>query len=972
MMKLANSVLLAVLGLSLNVNAQTVDPNRDLLIGKLEHVQLNLAPNDPSRTAVTLRLADLLAERARQASMQELDSGCTKCTAGLEDRKKAFSLYSEVVEKTNDGNKGKVLIQMGHLTQLSGESDKALAIYARALKEVPTPAVQAEAHLAVAEIQFKQRKFKEAGESYGKVLATPGAASKGLAAYRQAWCQFNMGDLNGATASLWKILQTPELLTRTGAAQAQADVQFQEEVSRDLSTFLARQDVKTADLEKLEGVSPEKAKVSNLLNVGQEAARLGRNADAVKALDFAFERLQKPEDRISVLGLRTNLRFGLGDVKAASADFERGLSLWAQNKGCGQMDCAEQQRVFRRFVTEWNKLEKQKPSKDLTVAYEKYLAVFPEDSEMAMWGAQVARTAGEPARAEAFYDMALKAAVAGGKADEIENVLLTRLEFADDSKDESLRRRAYDSYLATTKLGKKSFEVRYQLAHLQYEKTEYGPAAENLRTLALDQKGDAKLRKQAADLSLDALVLLKDETRLEAWSGEYAAAFGPAAGKDFAEVRQKTILSRSAALAEKDPAQAWTVLAGFKAADAAPEDRVKAAKNKILLAEKLRKLPEARSATEDLLNIPNLSAEDREFALGRKAWFAELALDFNTALTASEKMSFAGVAPDQKFLKLAVFAELAGSPKSYYGQYLQATRDEDAKRAVAAELVRKAKDPVKELAAQKKILEKDPALWARLNAEQLQKGTLSLAAAKTVAADAKVRATPEGRLLWRTAFLREFATFQAKLAAHQLQSDTQKKLASTIKARGSLLEQLDKTAGEAIKEGDWAAQVVVINTVAKENERFYQDLLGAPMPAGLSGEEEQQYLQILSQQAAPYQSKAEQAKVKTAEFWSAGDAVKDLQTALNGDFSKLVEEEIGYIRTAAPEAESAKLAGLQAGAKKSTPSLQDLEAARGLVRQNPFDRAAVEALFKLEKDAGHVAMAGYLESRLSNWKEVVQ
>lgn len=969
MMKLANSVLVAVLGLSLQAAAQA-DPNRDLLIEKLEHVQLNLAPNDPSRTAVTLRLADLLAERARQSSMKELDSGCTKCVAGEADRKKAFSLYSEVVEKTNDGNKGKVLIQMGHLTQLAGDSEKALGIYARALKEVSNPAAQAEAHLAIAEIQFKQRKFKEAADSYGKVIAAPGAASKGLAAYRQAWCLFNQGDVSGSIGALWKILQTPELLTRTGAAQAQADVQFQEEVSRDLSTFLARQDVKTADLEKLESLSPDKAKVSNLLNVGQEAARLGRNADAVKALDFAYERLQKPEDRISVLGLRTNLRFGLGDLKGASADFERGLALWGQNKGCGQADCAEQQRVFRRFVTEWNKLEKQKPSKELTVAYEKYLAVFPEDSEMAMWGAQVARTADEPARAEAFYEMALKAALAGSDANVIENVLLTRLDFADGSKDEGLRRRAYESYLANSKQGKKSFEVRYQLAHLQYEKNEYGPAAETLRTLALDKSGDVKLRKQAADLSLDALVLLKDETRLEGWAGEYATLFG-AAGKDFAQIQQKTILSRSAALAEKEPAQAWTVLAGFKAADAAPEDRVKAAKNKILLAEKLRKLPEARAATEDLLNMQGLSTEDHEFALGRKAWFAELALDFNTALAATEKMSFKGVAPDQKFLKLAVFAELAGSPKSYYGQYLQSTRDEEAKRAVAAELVRKAKDPVKELAAQKKILEKDPALWARLNAEQVQKG-MSIANAKPVIADSKTRATPEGRLLWRISYLRDLAAFQPKLTGHQLQSDTQKKLAATIKARGSMLDQLDKMASTAIQEGDWAAQVTVINLVAKENARFYQELLSAPMPAGLSSEEEQQYLQILSQQAAPYQSKAEQAKVKTNEFWSSGDPVKDLQTALNGDFSKLVEEEITFVKAAAPEAEAAKLAGLQAGAKKSAPSLQEIETARGLVRQNPFDRTAVEALLKLEKDAGHVAMAGYLESRLSNWKEVVQ
>lgn len=46
--------------------AQGNDSNtQSFLIEKLQRVYSNLAPNDPSKVPVTLRLADLLAERAR-------------------------------------------------------------------------------------------------------------------------------------------------------------------------------------------------------------------------------------------------------------------------------------------------------------------------------------------------------------------------------------------------------------------------------------------------------------------------------------------------------------------------------------------------------------------------------------------------------------------------------------------------------------------------------------------------------------------------------------------------------------------------------------------------------------------------------------------------------------------------------------------------------------------------------------------
>src|SRR5688572_20289640 len=82
---------------------------QDLLIDKLNQVNLNLAAQDAAKIPVTLRLADLLAERARVAAMKDLESGCTVCEAGKSDRQKSLRLYGEVLPKVSADQKLKVL-----------------------------------------------------------------------------------------------------------------------------------------------------------------------------------------------------------------------------------------------------------------------------------------------------------------------------------------------------------------------------------------------------------------------------------------------------------------------------------------------------------------------------------------------------------------------------------------------------------------------------------------------------------------------------------------------------------------------------------------------------------------------------------------------------------------------------------------------------------------------------------------------
>ncbi|MBX2993872.1 MAG: hypothetical protein KF681_03600 [Bdellovibrionaceae bacterium] len=973
------SLLVAAITLSsFAVSAQMDSGSRDLLIDKLSQVNMSLAPNDSSKVSVTLRLADLLAERARVNSMAELEQGCTTCTAGQKDREKAIRLYRDVLDRVPAANRGKVMIQLGHLYQMTGNETEARSFYGKIANEAQDPNARAEASLSLAEMSFKKNQFAEARKGYQEVLKIPTASSRGLAAYRSAWSSFNLGDINGATQELITILKTPALLTRTGVASNQIDPQFKEEVSRDLATFLSKKNLEKADVEQLFTLSPENTRVSNVTLLAAEAERVGRKKEALMVWNFVYGHQSAPAERLEVLLHRAPLLLETGARDLALQDMESATALWKELKGCGKADCGESQKLYRQFIVVWNQAEKKAPTAELSKAYGLYLEAIPNDVEMNLWGAQVARElkdwktamARQEAAVAAIKTQKPDAKTAGSTDDKLEVALLTNIENAEASGDDALLMRAQDLYVKETRKGTKTFEVSYQKAKRLYDQNQYALASEEMRKLALDPKGNKAVRKQAADLSLDALGMLKDEDKMIAWSKDYAGAFKDNA-LEFNQVGQKALLSRSAALAPNDPAAALAVLGQFNAREASASDRVIYLKNKLILAEKTRQFDVARNAADDLLAQKDLKPEDREFALGRKAWLSELKLDFAGAYTATSQMQLKDQAPEQKTLKLAIYADLAGqNPMPLYQQYIKTTKDPEARQAVASEIVRRSNDPVKEIQAQKSILDQAPDLLARLYTEAYSK-TPTDQILKKASSDTKVQNTNWGRLLTRVQLLKEYNAQKAKLAGMQIDSKNQKTLGKSIKDRAAELTKAEKMAAGAIQSGDWTSQLVTIDLVARESDRFYQELMSLPMPEGLKPEEEQEYMQILSQQASPFKIKAEQAQSKVKEFWSGSNWKADLEKSVQegAEFRTLIAQELAALKVAAPEADQAFFAGLEAKNSQSVlglPDVKELQAAREAVRQSPLDRSAANRLLELEKKSKNFAMVQYLEGRLKS------
>ncbi len=969
-MKLLIILALGWASLSLAAGEAADDGTRDLLIQKLKGVHFNLSPEDPSKVAVALRLADLYSERARVSAMKELESGCTVCTAGEDDRKKALSLYLEVVGRAPEASRNKVLIQVGHLQEILGQDSEAKKSYEIVSAKSTDQQAQSDANLSLAEMLYKKSQFKEALGYYTKVIDNPLAGSRGLAAYRKSWSHFNLGQMDESLAQIKKILTDKSLQNKSGVSEGTADIQFLEEVAKDYATFLSKRPYSDVEIKELYELTPEKAKLATITTLASETERVGRRKEAIISWNFVLNKQSQPDGRLEILAHLAPLAWAEGQIETAQTNFKAALDIWSELKGCGRKECEDIRKLFRQFVVTWNQAEKTKPSASLITTYKMYSQQFPEDIEIAVWGAQAARQNKDWATSVALYETAGKTlAVDPKQAAKFESVLLSKIEVAEEAADPVLLEKAQSDYLAKSTLKTKAYEVSYQKAHKAYESGQTQVASEQLKALAIDVKAPMTVRKQSADLALDALVILKDEKNLELWSAEFSGLFKGKEGSEFSEIQQKSILTQAAQLATRDPKGALVLLNRFQATQATEKDRVIYLKNKVVLNEKIGDIQKANLAAEEMLNLKAVAGDDREFALSRKAYFSELLLDFSVALKTVEKVQ-KGIEPEQKMLKMALFAELSGDPtQTYYNQFLALTKNAEMKELIALEMIRKSKQPLKDIAFYRKNFEKNPALLAQAYMESFGK-TKDIKILQAALKDAWIEKTPQGAILFRYDYLGSVLEQRKKLSALTIDSKNQKTLAQTIKLRSKELDNSEKLAQKAIQKGDWTSQLLALHLYGSESGRFYQELLSLPMPEGLSEEEQGQYMNLLSQQAAPFKTKSEQALMKVDEFWATPNWKENLRTGVksnNKDLFVYMEREIQALTEISKDPDKAELKTiLTQQAAVVPPNFKEIELARNELRKKPMEKASVEKLLGLEKTVGNFAMVQYLEGRLEN------
>lgn len=932
---------------------------QDLVVSRLEDLISEMRPTDPSWKPSNIRLADVLAERARTRFMTEVEANCKGCKGSGADRTKALKIYSSVVHSTSGEQKGIILFQMAALHELANNTQSAVQLYQTILKARTgsySQKVITRTQISLADLYFQMGKSKEAKALYTSALKDPNAPQRGISAYRLAWCDYNLSQFQSAIQGLETL----------AGNKGYDEPGILPDVLRDLISFYAQDSISNVRISKFMTLVPVENKKEMTLFFAQEAGRLGQKPAATTLYKMYLQdkSLTKEENLNASLAL-VQTSYDQGQSKEAVDSFE--VTAASYQKNCKDKEkCADLQKQMRKFVTELNKLKISKPDQDLLRAYEIYARTFPSDVQMGILGAQIATDLKQPGKANQFY------AVAADQAPDVkmrEMALLGEIEGAEGTGNKELREKAYNHYLKLMPNGPKSYEVRYQLAQVSYERKDWKKASAQFTDLALEKTSQKDLQKKSADLALDSLAVEKRDAEIESLAQTFAQKL-PQHATEFRAIYRKAVnaqivqVANNAKASNGDLNSAIQKNKSMSLAGASDKERIMHYNNLAVLAKRASNDEVLLAAYASLLSVPTLSAAERESTLASQVGYFEKKLDFKSAYTYAVKMKFPSMKTAERELRLGTLADLAGlKPQTHYARALKAGLNKNAELSVRNRLVLLAANPAKELKAQMPKMMSNPKLVADTTLLIYAKNRSSQL--NFAVNNSRLQNQPSIQYIKKQYFYPQQSRLDQKIASHKLDLKNDARMAKSIQARLKLLGQADKSLAEAVQLRDFTAQIMALSTIERENMRLNQELLATPAPKGLTPKELARYAAILKKSANPYALKARYAQSKVQSLWNQKTNWQNLlrdYTRAQVSVQELIGQELKILANYAPNSQIKDL--IEDTLDQSAGTRRDLLSARDSVSEDPNNVNQIEKLINLETKLGHPLMTTYLEQRL--------
>lgn len=977
-------------------SAQFDEQTRNQLIDKFSKVYDQLADEEPAKINVTLRLADLLAEQGRFLANEELGKGCDPCVAGVVQREKALSLYQEASDHLKDDKKAAVLIQMGHLKELLGYEDAAIELYKLAIKNSLNPSLLNEAQFSLAEIYFKKRQFENASVYYTEVVTHPEKKGKrGFSAYRKAWSLFNLGQYDQASRQLIEILKDPSLLNRgANNSVVSVDINFQDEVSRDFVIFTAKKGYDSKDFDSLFGLSREESRLDHIFNLADELERLGQSSQAIDVWSKLIKKLSDPIKKWEAHVRYANLLREIKNYDESLKLYQKSLDLSQRQATCVTDQCNEIRSREKSFVLDWHKELKNTPSRELASAYE----IFNKSNsevDTQYWGAEAWINVGDKQKGYEGFKKAVEKYNSMGSSlsketpekqksiNEIfENCLLKRIEIAEEEKMSSLAQ-DYKDYIKFSVSKSQLNKVNYQLAHLNYENKNYLEAYKDflsyVKTTTGTDKETLKLKDQAADLALDSLVLAKRDDLLIETSKELSKIL-PHKSAEYDQIVRKALINESLNVAQTNKTKtglnkALKILKDADFSNASLDEKKLVIKNKMILAEQVGSLAEAGGYVDQFLLLPDLTKDELQFAYKKKAWLSELMFDFKGSLAATEKIE--DLKEPNRTLQIALLTELSGgNPDPLFDKYVLENPLSPEALDMSMELVKKSKTPWVAFEKYQKSLLQSDAKWKEALLFTYENSPNLDMLSKYLSWD-NLDQKKRVEILQTQLFKPIFDSTKSKLANMKIDSSTQNLLTKTLKDRINEIKSFEDFVTKVIKADLWFGQIYALEFLSQESKRFYDEVMSLPIPEELDDEGQAQYMNLLSQNAAPFLTKHTQINEKLSEIWKEKKSVQNVfetiknepkyvQTLWINEYSKLSEiapEEFkNYVKS---EIEGLNTPTVVAKTIPKEISLEQIMKIKTKVIESPFDKTILSELLSIEKQRKQDQMVIYLEQRLS-------
>ncbi len=955
----------------------------DSLITKLESVVANQKTDSMiQQSQLFYRLADLYSERSRLLSMENEGRGeeihKTKIAS---DRKKAVNIYKQITTSLKGDQKDHALLQSAHLYNLMGEPDQAVKIYKDIVKNPKSveEVTLAQAMVQLGDMWFYKAEYKASEKILKESLTLKENPRKAYAHYRLAWCAYNSGRTLQAKEQLIDLLKNKNLFVNK---QGHVDNSFKEEVSRDLATFISSNDAITEDdVVSLVTFSPEPARQKNLIFLATELERTGKKKSAVVVWKIIGKQKLSFEDELEGQIRITKIQYDLGAKKQVIAEVEKSIKLLKSSNCPANPECGVSQQNLRRVLTEWGTAEQRLPSAELIIAYVKYTEAFKDD-EMSSW-------AGHAALKLKMYSQAYQlfknsATIIANDSEKLktpkgqrilEGSLLGAIEAAENIEQVPQRLEAYNLYLSLNPKGAKRFEVRYQIAQSYYKLNQHDKAFSMYYDLAKDEEAPAAIREKSSELSLDTLVLLKQEGEIEKISAEYASVFK--SRRDyFLNINRKSVLNQSAkVINNKDETNSaledqWNKLNKVDTGSWPFEQKKVLVKNKLALALRLQNAEMIVKAADDISKDKRFSVEEINHALNQKAWVYEMKMDFNSAMLVLRDVRPSKNEMPEHFFKLALLSELAKkNPSSHYRNFLEVSKNNSKRQYAIHQLIIYSENPVKAFKQQGLQLKSSPALYLSAGTFVYEK-TKDKGLAQRVLANAKNKKGFEYALLSRSLEINNLTQQLLEIKKIRINTVSEKALQRNLGQKIKLLTALDKKAQSYIQRKDNTLQLIALAHVANENKLLADDILSLPTPKKLKGEQVKFYQDQIQQQVRPFLAKSESVRLRAAQLFEESiqkglfKDIHDLSAQSDKPGAKLAWIELEHLRR------SAGLVGISEDpfinfTRERHKVATQAEALQQRIIDNPFNYKDLQEFTLAQKQLGSGAFVAYLEQRLN-------
>lgn len=940
------------------------------LIDKLHDVLPKLPPHSPQTVTIKVRLGDVFAERARLKDITAGEKNCTDCQQATQDRRQAIKYYlmakSSLIKTTSPkeiDELQRINLQLANLYRVTDKNTQSRQIYVEILKDPRQKKIHSKAHFGIAEMNFSRGQYQEALREYQAALNGSTTEEKIAITFRQAWCNYNLGRNQLAL----RLIQNAIVQARDLSLAS-----FHKDLMHDYATMLARNSFTDRDLGRFLQLSPETEKIENLQFFADEAERMGNKRGSLLILALLLKQDSSQQNNADIQLKIAQNYYDLNNYPQCIQHLDQ-ASRFLGAKSC--IDCEKVKKDFKNLLVTWNKKESLSPSVNLVLAFQKYIDAQPDDYEVIIWAAQVARQRKDNGKAYELYERAAEVAAKQNHPRDLESSLVIAIEIAEKSSIKGLYERSLKKYLELNPKGPLAYTARYQLAYLLYKENQYAKAFASFKDLALDKKAtDKKLQLQSAELSLDSLKILKQDEEIRDLSGTYSQLF-PQRANHFSEIGRKVTINLLIAAIKVEPVNKSTIqreikkLNSYSVQTLPPEDQSTHWRTLILGCEKVEDFKTIEFASQKILALKHPIRQDTELARKSLLWVYELRLDFKNAYLTAMQMKMENLSPPQRSLRRGLLAELAGrDPAPHFNDYLRSSPSIRSANQIRLKLIRHSQNKWKSYQKMFSPLVATPDLLAQITLELHLLKTNPTQVKRALSARG-VANTPEGNYLRGLQIRQDFAQLARQTHRQRLVTSSDRRLQKSIKERMGLLNQVKSAYNQANQNGDLFLQINSLQTVNAENRRFYQQLIGLPVPRGLSAKERTTYRQLLNDRAAPFLLAAQEAENLLKQFFKIQEgAIDKLRLSITSEdpiARSVAINEYNLLKRYLPSTVAQQF---KSELQKLNVRSSQVAQIRREVEKNPMDPASLQELRELEAKRANGPLLAYLDERLSQMK----